>query len=70
MPIGETFLIIAGVVPIIIFSSSSIDDLFPCSLIFLEEYDALLNELCCCCCYSWTSLNLIVLIIENERNNN
>ena len=31
-------------------SSSSVDDLFPCSLIFLGVYDALSNNLFFCCC--------------------
>ena len=43
MPIGEKLVLIAGVVPIIIISSSSTGDLLPCSLIFLEEYDAPVN---------------------------
>ena len=68
MPIGEKRVLISGVVPIILISLSSKGDLFSCSLIFLEDYDALLNELFCFCC-SWKYLNIIVLIIDNERNN-
>ena len=66
MPIGEELVIIYGVVPLILIYLSSICDLLPYSLIFLEEYDELLNDLFCCC-YSCTSLNIIVLIINNER---
>ena len=39
------FLLIAIEVPLIIISSSWTFDLFPWSLIFLEDYDALLNDL-------------------------
>ena len=45
LPIGEKIVLIYGILAIILVSSSSIGDLLPCSLIFLEEYYALLNEL-------------------------
>ena len=45
LPIGEILVLIYGVVPIIIISSSSTGNLLPCSLTFLEDYDALLNDI-------------------------
>ena len=61
-------LLISGLVPMIIISSSSIGYFLICSLIFLEKFDALLNAIFFCCC-SWASSNIIVLIIDNEREN-
>ena len=66
LPIGENFLMISGLVPMILISSYSKDGFLPSSLIFWGDYDALLNALVCCCC-CWTYLNVIVLIIDNER---
>ena len=45
LPIGKKLVLIAGVVLIILISSYSTGDLLPCSLIFLYDYDALLNEI-------------------------
>ena len=45
MPIGEKLVLVAGVVPTTIICSSSTGNLLPFSLIFLEDYDALLNDL-------------------------
>ena len=66
LPIGENFLMISGLVPMILIYSYSKDGFLPSSLIFWGDYDALLNALVCCCC-CWTYLNVIVLIIDNER---
>ena len=63
---GTSIILISRLVPIILISSSSTGNSLPCSLIFLEEYGALLNEISCyyCC---WTSLKSVFLIIDNER---
>ena len=45
LPISEKTLLIYGVVPIILISSYSTGDLLPWSLIFLEYYGALLNDM-------------------------
>ena len=45
MPIGEKVLLIAFLVPIILISSSSTGDFLKFSVIFLEEYDSMLNEI-------------------------
>ena len=58
LPIGEKLVPIAGVAPIIIISSSPTSDLFPYSLIFLEDYEALSNHRFCCYC-SLTSWNIV-----------
>ena len=55
LPIGEKLVLIAGVVPIILIYSSSTGDLLSCSLIFLEDYDALLYDL------------FYVAVVDNER---
>ena len=68
LPIGEKVILIAGLVPLILIYSYSTGYFLPCLLIFLEEYDALLNAPFCCS-FSWKSLDIIVLIIENERTN-
>ena len=44
IPIGEKLVLISVVVPIILISSSWTGDLLSCSLIFLEAYDAQLND--------------------------
>ena len=44
MTIGEKLVLIAGMVPITLISSSSTGDLLPFLLIFLKVYNALLND--------------------------
>ena len=44
MTIVEKLVLIAALVPIIIISLYSTGDLLSCLLIFLEEYDAILND--------------------------
>ena len=65
LPVGEKFLLIAGLIPIILISSYSTCYFVSCVVIVLEEYDALLNPYFSH--FSLISLNLIVLIIGNER---
>ena len=45
MPICGLLVLISVVLQIIIISLSSTGDLLKCSLIFPEEYDAMLNEI-------------------------
>ena len=45
LPIGAKLIPIARLAPTILISSTSTGDLLLFSLIFLEEYNALLNEL-------------------------
>ena len=44
MPIDEKVLLIDDLVPIILISSYSTGVFLPFSLIFMEEYDAMLND--------------------------
>ena len=66
LTIGENFLLITGLLPIILISSSSSSDFCHADKYFWKSMTHYWIRIFCCCC-SLTSLNLIALIFDNER---